>query len=423
MTDSVPLKPNSIVPTDTNAEAGISRSDLRQIDEIRSLLLNNEIQALRELQNHLAVLTKRVGDPKALTTSVNEILVNALLETNASDPKGLSQAISPTVLSSIQYHMKHSVDDVVEVLYPITGRMVAASVRDSVKKLSENINRQIETKYSPRGLFATIRSRITGKPISDYLIAESLIAEIDRIMIIEKYSGKIIALHNATNQETEAESADNMNLVSGLLASLSNFAEEVFDTETGGLRTLNLDGRQIVLRRSASHLIAIEISGVLNSKEELLVDEAFLEAIDLIKTQKTESALNCIVKLTKAFERGRDGEAGLLTTLKEKRRGNFAVLKVGGICIALVMSLWAVVNWDERRRLLRDVDQVRTVVLSDPKLANLPIEVNSISSTGEIRVIGLFPTGYDVDGVTSNFKNAAGDRKLTVSYSRIAVSR
>jgi|GEM_PF-2270797 len=419
MVDSVMAKEASVDASAIKSQSIVEASDSHQINEIKSILLDREILALDNLQSQLDILSQRVGNPEALTNSVNDILVKALTDTRESDPKGLSRAISPTVIASIQHHMKHSVDDIVEVLYPITGRMVAASVRSSLAKLSDNINEQIETRYSPRGLIANIRARITGKPLSDFLIIKCLFAEIERIMIIEKYSGKIVGVRNSRDPEQNQTSKEDLNLVSGLLTSLSNFAEEVFETTVGGLRTLNLDGRQIALRRSASHLIAIEISGILNSNEEQLVDEVFLDAVTLIDSKDTEGALDRIQKLGSAFENARlvKGTGNSETQKQRKFPSISRVLAVGAV---LALAVWIAIGWESKRQLNLDVTQLQTILDTDATTKNFPIDIQANYSTGEIQVTGLLPTGFDITQIENHFKAVTDERSIILSFSRIA---
>lgn len=411
-------------PQQTNvAELGLAEPSNQDSDltTLKSILMDEEQTVLKQLQEKLAALDNDVGTPEALKNSLNGVLVQSLIDSGESDPKGMSRALSPTVVSSLPHHMKNSVDDIVEVLYPITGRMVIASVRNSIKSLSENINNQIETKYSPRGLSATIRSKITGKPISDYLISQSLMAEIERIMIIEKYSGKIVGVSSILEDGSEVDDKDNMNLVSGLLTSLNNFAEEMFDQTVGGLRTLNLDGRQLSLRRSATHLIVIEKSGVLNSDEEIMVDETFLNALGRLESDDINGALQCLSDLNVRFKESRDRQALGIEAPKSASGGN-AITKAVILGLISIAGIWALWQWLHHRDLDKDVAEVELILSEDRHLANFPFEVSPNYSTGEIGISGLVPEQYDVETLRQRLNSTIKERDFTLSYSRISLA-
>jgi len=177
----------------------------RELSSLKSLLLKDERESLQTVLEQIRNLQDRVGDDQALQTSVSRVISESLSASNKQDPAALTRVLSPMVVGSMQRHIKHSSDEVVEVMYPITGRMVASTVKNAVAEMTENINNQFETTYSPRGMVASARAKMTGRPISDFLVASSLSAQIVRAIILEKDSGKIITVWHPENKPVEDE--------------------------------------------------------------------------------------------------------------------------------------------------------------------------------------------------------------------------
>lgn len=234
------------------------------------------------MKAQLTALTQRVGNETAMRVSSSGILTESLADTNRDNPSALSSVLASLVVTSMKRQIRNSTDDVIEIMYPITGRMITASIKGSISALAERINKQVEATLPFKRIGNVIRARVDGQTPGERLIASSLSTSIELAMIIDKASGRILGVWDpypgvGDKHETRDE---NPELVNGQLAVLNNLAEEAFEASAGGLRTLELDGRQICLRSSASHMLVMELSGMLSAAKQTQLDADFIELVD-----------------------------------------------------------------------------------------------------------------------------------------------
>jgi hypothetical protein len=384
----------------------------RELSSLKSLLLKDERESLQDVLAQIRALQDRVGDDQALQTSVARVISESLSASNKEDPTTLNRVLSPMVVSSMQRHIKHSSDEVVEVMYPITGRMVASTVKNAIAELTESINNQFETTYSPRGMVASVRAKMSGRPISDFLVARSLSAQIVRAIVLEKDSGKIVTVWHPEDKPVEDE--DNLLLVSGLLAALNNLAEEAFDRSGGGFRSLDLDGRQIVMRRSVKHMLVLELTGVLSTNEQKMVDTAFVHATEKIDSAGPSAAIDELSTLQSHFSTNQSA-ASESPNAKRSRLAWTA----GTVAIALLVLAWPATRFVQNWQLQGAVAQIEQAISQDKRLIGFPIQVKGNRSTGNITVSGLLPAKVNATQLYATWRRASNGRDLNLSFSRV----
>lgn len=133
--------------------------DLRQL---RSLFLSDERQDLLELNAAVRSLAARIGADEALQASVRRVFAQTLDQVGKVESVVISRALAPIVMNGMRQRIKNSADDDVEIMYPLTGRMISASVKSVIASLSDRINSEIEPRFPLRTLLLKLRSRLAG---------------------------------------------------------------------------------------------------------------------------------------------------------------------------------------------------------------------------------------------------------------------
>lgn len=384
----------------------------KELSSLKSLLLKDERESLQAVLEQIRELQNRVGNDQALQASVSRVISESLSTSNQKDPAALTRVLSPLVIGSMQRHIKHSSDEVVEVMYPITGRMVASTVKNAIAEMTESINSQFETTYSPRGMVASVRAKLSGRPISDFLVARSLSAQIVRAIILEKDSGKIVTVWHP--EENPIPDEDNLMLVSGLLAALNNLAEETFDRSGGGFRSLDLDGRQIVMRRSAKHMLVLELTGVLSTNEQKLVDTAFANATEQLDSNGPNVAIAQLSELQEHFSKNQTAAS----ESPQAKRTRLA-WTASTLAIALLVLAWPTTLLIKNWQLQGDISRIERIIATDKRLTGFPIVVQGNRSTGNITVSGLLPTQVNATQLYGAWRQVSNGRHLNLSFSRV----
>ena len=160
-------------------------SDSHGVSRLKELLFDSESQALADLSRRIDRLTEintderralresidglfdRVGTPERMEYSVATILDGAIRRAEVDRHKELADAFSPLVVRTVRTEIRNSRDELVEALYPMTGRMVKAYVASAMKDLMQEVNRRIE--QNP--FMLRMASIVTGRSPAELALA------------------------------------------------------------------------------------------------------------------------------------------------------------------------------------------------------------------------------------------------------------
>jgi len=132
------------------------------IDRLRSLLMGDEIEHLKELDSRVD---------------------------NIYD----SDELRAIVTKSISKEIENNRDKMIDALYPIIGGMISKYVTQAIKEMMQNINQKIEQGLSFDRYKRTIKSKITGVSEMELLLQDSSNTIILSLFIIKKESGLLVA--------------------------------------------------------------------------------------------------------------------------------------------------------------------------------------------------------------------------------------
>ncbi|MHA1537612.1 MAG: hypothetical protein ACTSUD_08655 [Alphaproteobacteria bacterium] len=120
----------------------------RTQDNLKTLLMGSELKELERLRRRQQQLWDRVGGEAAIRKTIRKQIVEILREADVKEHDRLASVLAPVVLSSMREEIMNSTDLMVDALYPITGRLVSAAVRDAFQKLLQRIEQQLENTLS-----------------------------------------------------------------------------------------------------------------------------------------------------------------------------------------------------------------------------------------------------------------------------------
>ena len=251
-----------------DGEVQVSTELARRIDSVADL----DNRAREELRQKLNQIFDRVGTNERLTTNVAAVLQDALRQAEVTHHVELSTAIAPLVVTTIKTELRNSQDEMVEALYPITGRLVKSYVASAIKDLNEQINRRLE--QNP--IMLRLQSLTTGRSVSELAMAGTAgNFKAEELYLIRRGSGELVA-HWPDKGGNGREQ-----LMSGVLAAVNEFANQAFAADHQSLRQIDLGDAQVYLRGSPLYLLAAKCSGVAPKGVEQVLDEAFLAAVEL----------------------------------------------------------------------------------------------------------------------------------------------
>ena len=251
-----------------SAKSGTADAEL---SEALTSLAASGNRSREEIVQRSDAIAARVGNDERLEASVAAILDGALRRAEADKHALVSEAVAPFVVQTVRTEIRNSKDELVEALYPVTGRIVKAYVASAMKDLADQINRRLEA----NPVMLRLRSLATGRPVAELAIADSQSLKVEELYLIRRGTGELVE-----HWPEGVRGSNRDQVMSGVLAAINEFATEAFSDEGTTLRHIDLGGDRVYLRESPAYLLAAKCSGSAPVAVETVVDEEFLSAIE-----------------------------------------------------------------------------------------------------------------------------------------------
>ncbi len=280
MSESVTRLKELLFDSETQALAELSakidsvaQTDARAREDIKTKLdaaAKAEAQGRDDIKRSVAEIFERAGTSERFTESVAQSLDEALRRAEVSQHAELSIRIAPLVVTTIKTELRNSQDEMVEALYPITGRLVKAYVASAMKDLTDQMNRRLE--QNP--LMLRFQSLTTGRSVAELALAGTQNFELEELFLIRRATGDLVA-HWSTSGASGREQ-----LMSGVLAAVNEFANEALAADQNSMRQIDIGGANVYLRGSPLYLVAAKCTGTAPKGVEQVLDDTFLAAIE-----------------------------------------------------------------------------------------------------------------------------------------------
>jgi outer membrane protein OmpA-like peptidoglycan-associated protein len=250
---------------------GLSRDHLRALSD-------SEAGIKRELGHRLDELFDKVGDDDRLRVSVTAIIDGALRDAEVQKHEKMSRAVAPLVVKTIKTELHNSRDELVEVLYPMTGQMVKSFINSEMKKLKDQINQDLERRITSNPLMLMFKGKAAGRTAADIAMADSQRLRVEEIYLIRRGSGELAQRWPEPENGSGALSNSDIHM-SGVITAVNEFASHALKDD-GNLRGFELDDCRIYLRASPAYLLAAKCRGVPPAGIEAKLDDEFVKVIE-----------------------------------------------------------------------------------------------------------------------------------------------
>jgi len=389
--------------------------------ELKQLLLSRELAQLSDLQRRADQIEARVGDGPALTLSVETVLVEILRTAQARDHERVASALAPLMVSSMRAEIRNSRDTIVEALYPITGRLVAAAVKDAIKQAFQQVDQRLDNALSFDRWRARIISRVTGRSQAEILLRYRPRFRVEAFLVADRTTGSSIARHAGFGRKNgDGESDDE--LFSGMHNAALTFARDALRGNEGGdVRRLDFGGAELFLRTSPTLLLAVRTAGpppadIDQQLERLFVDflSANRQILNVIGPIEPENGATLSADLLQRLDAVSTSSA---KQSKGPPRKGFIVAAIAAI------GLWFGGNmWLEQRARTNLKAEADAIIASMPELTGYRVEA-SVDDNG-LHITGLSPTQATLDRLRTSLTGTAANAEtpLTISVSALPAS-
>ncbi|MEM1370911.1 MAG: hypothetical protein AAGG72_01655, partial [Pseudomonadota bacterium] len=258
-----------------------SRAEREKLAEDIAKMASNEAGLRLELSERVDDVFARAGTHQRFQDSVAEVLDKALSDAEISRHSELSTAIAPLVTKTIKTEIRNSQDDLVEALYPMTGRLVQSYVASAIKDMMDNINRRMNN----NGWMMRLRAISSGRSVAELALAENFALQLEDLVLIRRGTGEVLERWPSIPGRANVD-----HLISGVLTAVNDIAVEAFNVKGSALRRLEVDDDNVFIRISPTHLLVAKCSGEGSDAVEAIIDENFIEFLDARRLRMNQAA-------------------------------------------------------------------------------------------------------------------------------------
>lgn len=376
------LKPveNQRRSTDNGAEG---------FDALRSLLLADEMDGLKAVQKRVDAIESFHSNLVVRRRKIAEVLPDALSDAGHHRTDEVVKALGPAINQGVRAEMLNSRDEMVAAIQPLAGRLVTAAVADSFSKLSDQVNKTIETLLSWRGVKLRLKALITGHSISSLVLSEMRTTEVERIYLIERGAGKLLFCW--TNEGLVSVPAEGT--VEEIMTTVHVMTEFAPERQDMAMCSMTLSDSEVVLQASPKHVVAIEARGMMSDARKSILSNACRSMLSFAATHRATPDAPLDREAMTVFA------TQLVSGQPEKKESKHNPAKILGIALLIAIAAWfgwrayhtmqinkAATNIKET--ITRNFKAGDVIVVVEPDRATRTITVNGIGfGTGEATAI------------------------------------
>ena len=239
-----------------------SDSEVQLMSQLREILLKEDRSTLTELQEIL-------NNKSLLSGRVNPIIEEHLDFLKHNFPKEYAKIVDRL----IEQKLRDSQQQILDIVYPVMGKMITKFVNLQMQQLKEGIDAQINGIFSRQGFVKHVKNRILGVKTSDMLIAATDKPILEEIFVIERDSGLMFgsaALFPSVNRD----------VVAGMLTAIKSFVEDAFERDNEDLEMIQYGTYRILLQNYPFYYFALALSGTVSASESEILRGQIVDFID-----------------------------------------------------------------------------------------------------------------------------------------------
>src|ERR1700730_444684 len=196
------------------------RNPTEEFEELRRLLLGREREQLRNLRDQITDKERRSSDVAAVLPEAVK------LSRNRGDE--LSRALQPALEDSIKQWIEKQPEAFIDVLRPITGRIVRRWVAESFRRLLRSLNQALENIFSWHRLEWRFEALRTGRSFAEVRALRSLVYRVEELFLVHRETGSSL-LHLSADPARVAHS----DVIANMLSAIQEFARNSFGVSAG----------------------------------------------------------------------------------------------------------------------------------------------------------------------------------------------
>ena len=170
----------------------VARGDVRPGDDASAA---DDLERLRTilLGDSLGALDARVADVERAEDELHARLPSAIERAGqGSGAERMATALATPVTRALGTAVRENRELIVDVLFPVIGPAIRKAIAETMRSLVADINRTVESSFTPRGIRWRIEAWRSGVPYAEIVLKQSLKYRVDHVFLIERDSGLVL---------------------------------------------------------------------------------------------------------------------------------------------------------------------------------------------------------------------------------------
>lgn len=380
----------------------------QSVDKLKELLFQPESDAIASLSKRIDAVFDRAGTTERFQASVATVLDGALREAEVAHHDQVASAIAPLIVKTVKTEIHNSTDDLVEALYPATGRMVKAYVASAIKDLTDEINRRLEG----NPVMLRLNALLSGRSAAELAIAQSQRLAVEDVFLIRRATGELVA-----RWPEGGAGSNHDHVLGGVLTAINEFTAEAFKAEGSALRQIDLGESRVYLRVSPTYLLAAQCTGSAPLAAEKIFDDEFLALMDRHNAVIDAGARTDATPLLQDLSLRLEARIGELHA-----RATASVIKPLPILVSLIvvpLVAWLAWSYYVDYRISRVRTTTEGVLASNAGMQGYPTEIKVKRNGRVVLVSGLAPTEAVKSGVIGELRALMPDVEVVDQLSPV----
>lgn len=265
-------------------------SESQKLEELKKALFSEELEKQQVLASQLEEITRQLEQEKQKKKAKADPFVEEVVDRVA---EVMPEKLGPSITETLRVQIRESRNEVVDALYPILGKLIRKYVQQEIQVLSERLDKQMESAFSPERWWEYIRVKWLGLSPGTLALRNLNEPEVSEIFVIEKDSGILIGSYSR-------HATVDQDLIAGMLTAIKSFLEDSFSTQKEEIETIEYESHKIQVRTFNRFYVAVVLKGIytkeFQQKVDVLIDTFVEKTVPLMDQEPEEGSMSGTIK-------------------------------------------------------------------------------------------------------------------------------
>ncbi|MCB0643999.1 MAG: hypothetical protein KDC44_20275 [Phaeodactylibacter sp.] len=219
-------------------------------ERLQTILLQEDRKAIEELRRDL-------DEVERLRKRVEPLIEAELTEFKQAFPNEYRAAVEKIITQKLKTSQKEMLD----VIYPVLGRMIRKYIQLQFQQFREGIEQQIRKQLST-GLLGRMRYTLFGlsKKEKAALILSQHPSAIEELYVVEQHSGILIG---SASRGTIVD----VEMIAGMLTAIKAFVQDAFQQGEQEIELIQYETYSLIIQNHFSYYVAAAVGGPLSTDQ------------------------------------------------------------------------------------------------------------------------------------------------------------